>query len=230
MKIGDFICPAVMAALPAAVFFGDLQDLRALAAHPQAVGFGAFAILGGSAEAWGLRLSGRGYPQPGRLILSGLLWGLHGLLASILYLVINAGVFLSQGLDILPGGGYVSNANPFKAILGSFFFTGPFFTSLIICLALSPTILALQRLILAFWDFKSDEGRWPPLGLASLKADWPAFIHYQLTGGLFIRAPLMTVVFMLPTNLWLPAAAWAWGLVAVLEGLSGRKEGREAPK
>ena len=230
MKIGDFICPAVLAALPAMVFWGGLQDLRTLAAaHPQAVGFGIFAVLGGAAEAWGLRLAGRGYPGPARLIMSALLWGLHGLLASVLYWVINAGVFLSQGLDILPGGGYVTNANPFKAFFSSFFFTGPFFTSLIVCLTLNPVLLALQRLVLTFWDFRSDKGRWPSLGLASWKADWPAFIHYQLTGVLLIRVPLMTVVFMLPANLWLVTAAWAWALITVLEGLSGRKERRKAP-
>lgn len=228
MKIGDFICLAVLASLPAAIFGGALQDLRLLAsAHPQAVGFGAFAVWGAIGETWGYRLSGRGYPQLSRVFISALLWGLHGLLASVLYWVINSGVFISQGMNILPGGGYVANAGSFKAFFGSFFFTGPFFTSLLVCLTMSPVILALQRLVIASFDFRLDKGRWPSLALASWKADWPRFIHYQLTGVPLIRVPMMTVVFMLPPNLWLFTAAWAWSLVTILEGLSSGKERRK---
>lgn len=182
--------------------------------------------MGPAGEALGRRLSGRSYPPPAHLALSAILWAGHGLAASLLYWVLNMGVALSQGAGFLPGGGYGAGPGLIRAFFSSFFFTGPLFTSILVCLSLTPILTALSRLALAALDFKLNRGRWPSLALASWKADWPEFIHYNLTSGPLVRIPLMTVVFMLPQGLWLLAAAWCLALAGALEVLGAKKKSR----
>lgn len=213
-----------MLALPAAMAWGGLDTLESLSlSHPGSVACLAFGLLGPTGETLGRRLSGRDYPPPAHLAASALVWALHGLAASLLYWVLNSGVVLAQGVGFLPGGGYGSGPGLLRAFFSSFFFTGPLFTSILVCLGLTPVLTALQRLALAALDFKLDRGRWPGLALASWKADWPAFIQYNLTSGPLVRIPLMTIVFMLPQGLWLLTAAWCLALAGALEGWGNKK-------
>lgn len=223
MKTGDLIFPAILALIPALVVSGGdmiLEDL--VREHRHWAGFLLFALLAPAGEALACRLGRQPYPRPALSLASALLWGLYGLLASVLYWVFNGGVFLAQAVDILPGGGYAQGPNLFKSFFGSFFFAGPFFTSLLVCLTLNPVFLAGHKLLLAALGFKLERGRWPSLGLASWKAQWAVFIKYQLVGTPLTRVPLMTLVFMLPQGWWLIAASLGWALVSALEGLSFR--------
>lgn len=229
MKLGDLVCLILLAVIPAVWASGWEVELGPAGLNQrQLMGFLAFALMGPAGEAFRARLAGRAYPRPVPALASALLWGLHGLAASLLYWVFNGGVIMAQTAGFLPGGGFGAGPGVFRAFFGSFFFTGPLFTAILVSLILNPVLTALQRLALAWLGLWLDTGRRPGLAPASWKADWPGFIRYQLVCGPLIRLPLLTAVFMLPQNMWLPAAAWSGALVTALEGLGGgpKKKGR----
>lgn len=150
------------------------------------------------------------------------MWGLHGLVLALVFWLINGGVMITQAVGILPGGGYGNPASPIKATLTSFFVTGPFFTSLFLNLGFIPVLLALQRLAQAYFLAERPEGRRPSLARTSEAADWADFIRSDLPSSLLFRIPFLTLVFMLPSNLWLVMASLGQVVVAVLSALSRR--------
>ena len=224
MKRADLIWPVLFAAVSFA-FFGPLSFDRTLllaADHRYQAGFLFFSILGVLGEALAARFSRRRWPGIAELAAAFFLWGLFGLAAALVFWVFNGGVIMAQTIGLLPGGGYSASQYAVKAFLGSFFFTGPFFTSIFVNLGFIHCFWALRRLFfsaLTLWSFK---GRCPDLNQAVAAVDWAAFIRQELLAIPLFRVPMMTVVFMLPQELWLLSAAW---LGAVLTGLFGLIEG-----
>lgn len=224
MKWGDLIWLACFAAVGLVLILpGPESMLYELAArHRYLAGFLSFALMGALAEAIGARFSGRDYPGASGLAGLSLMWGLHGLVLALVFWLINGGVMITQAVGILPGGGYGSSASPIKVTLTSFFVTGPFFTSLFLNLGFIPVLLALQRLAQAYFLADRPDGRRPSLARASEAADWADFIRSELPSSILFRLPFLTLVFMMPSNLWLVMASLGQVVVAVLSALSRR--------
>lgn len=228
MKGGDLIWLACFAAAALILIAPGPGDLifRLADDHRYLVGFWSFALMGALAEAIGARFSGRDYPEGRELAGLALMWGLHGLALALLFWLVNGGVILTQAVGILPGGGYGSSSSPIKATLTSFFITGPFFTSLFLNLGFIPVLLATQRLVRAYFRVDWAEGRRPSLTRVSDEADWTDFIRSELPSSILFRTPFLTLVFMLPSSLWLVLASLGLVVVAVLTALS-RRAGKE---
>ncbi len=226
MKLGDLIWLAVFAAASLQLMLPEAHDLlrEAASAHRYLTGLVAFALMGTLGETLAGRFAGRGYPSPSLLAASAAMWGLHGLALAVIFWVFNGGVALAQATGLLPGGGFGSFSSPLRGFFTSFFFTEPFFTSLLVNFGPVPVLLALQRLGMSTLVFRRTKGRWPNLGLASWRADWADFIRYLAVTLPLFRVPLLTLVFMLPPDLWLATAAWLGGVVGGLEGLTRRRK------
>lgn len=227
MRRGDLIWLAAFAACGLMLILPWTGDLtyRLGGDHRYLAGFLSFALMGALAEAIGARFSGRVYPGRRELAALALMWGLHGLALAYLFWLINGGVMVTQTVGMLPGGGYGSRSSPVKAILTSFFTTRPFFTSLFLNLGFIPVLLAVQRLARAYFRLERPEGRRPSLARASAEADWADFIRSELPSSILFRTPFLTLVFMLPSSLWLVLASLGLVVVAILAALARR--GRE---
>lgn len=225
MKLGDLIWLAAFAASALTLILpGPGNLLYQLAGdHRYLVGLFSFALMGALAEAIAARFRGLDYPGGRELAALALLWGLHGLALAFLFWLVEGGVMVTQTVGLLPGGGYGSAASPLKAILTSFFTTRPFFTSLFLNLGFIPVLLAVQRLVRAYFQLSWADGRRPSLAGASEAAGWTDFIRSELPSSILFRLPYLTLVFMLPPNLWLVLASLGLVVVAVLAALSRRK-------
>lgn len=229
MKLGDLVwITAFTAAGLLLILPGPKALLPALASeHRYLIGFAAFALMGALAEAIKERFRCRDYPALKELAVRAGMWGLHGLAAALIFWLINGGVIMTQTVGLLPGGGYGRSSIPFIATLTSFFITGPFFTSLFLNLSFVPVLLALQRLGQAGLAIYLREGRRPQLARISEEVDWPGFIRSELPASFMVRTLFLTLVFMLPADLWLIMASLGLVVFAVLSGLSGREGERK---
>jgi hypothetical protein len=218
VKRGDWLWALIFTAASLSLAWpGGSDQLMALAgAHRYGVGFLAFALLGPLGDTLAGRLSGQDYPRLAALLTSALMWGLLGLAAALLFWVINGGVVMAQTVGWLPGGGFVFSGHPLKKMLTSFFFTEPFFSSLLVNL-IWPEFMAALRLGESCVNLRLAGGRWPGLARSLEAVDWAAFLRVEVATRTLVRVPLLTAVFMLPQDLWLALAAW---LGAALTGLS----------
>jgi hypothetical protein len=117
----------------------------------------------------------------------------------------------------LPGGGYGFSPSPLTSFLTSFFFTGPFFTSLMLNVGPLFFLAALRRLAVSLFRAAAERRG---LGLTR-RPDWAGFIREEVAVKPLFRLPLLTIVFMLPPDLWLVLAAWLGALLTGLLGLAG---------
>ncbi len=219
VRRGDLVWLVMFLAASAALAWPVSEDWlwRMAGRHRYLTGFLAFGLLGPLGEALAERFRRRQYPRPGALAVSALGWGVTGLALALLFWVANGGVVLAQASGLLPGGGYGFSPNPLRAFLTSFFFTGPFFTSLILNAGPLFFLAVLRRLAETARQLAA-EGTWPGPGRICGRADWAGFIREEALIQPLFRLPLLTVVFMLPPELWLVLAAW---LGAILTGLLG---------
>ena len=222
MKLGDLIWLLIFASLSLLMVLPEAHDYVIWASLENRYEFGVvvFALFGMLREALKARFSYRAYPDMAQLAGAAVLWGCYGLACALVFWFVDLGVSFAQAVGILPGGGHGFARHPVKAILTSFFFTGPLFTSLIYSLFFAPVLLGLQKLASGFFSALKKAGR--PVGLrrAAAETDWPEFIVSEAAYPFIFRCLLMIAVFMLPQEYWLYLAAWlevicgGWGALA----------------
>jgi len=199
---------------------GTLDSLGALSlVHRYRVGFLAFAAMGTLGQALAARFAHGRYPAPMILAVSAVMWGLYGMALALLIWLVNGGVIMLQTAGFLPGGGLSMSGNPLAGILGSMYFTEPFFTSVFLNLGVVHPLLAVMRLGRKAAEMRQAEGRCPGLDRTARAVDWAVFIRREVHAVPLFRIPALTIVFMLPQELWLPAAALATAILAALEEL-----------
>lgn len=203
----------------------------ATAGHPYLAGGFIFLVCGLLGETLKARTA-KGLISPAGLFLLSFMWWLSGALSALLFPLINLGVNWSQALGLIPGGGYNLSGHPLSAMLSSFFFTTPFFTSLILNFLAIPLCVA-RRVILAAAAF-TPHYFWPraeaSLNRAVKVINWAAFIKSEAWHSIIIRIPLMTLVIMMPEKYWLYLSGWLLIILIMIEdigkrSLSGKREG-----
>jgi hypothetical protein len=219
VKRGDWLCILLFLAVGAALAWPASRDaLRLLSeSHRSWAGFLAFGLCGPLGEALAGRFRWKRYPGPGALAALVPGWGLTGLALAKLFWIQNGGVSLAQASGLLPGGGYGVSPSPLTSFLTSFFFTGPFFTSLMLNAGPLFFLAALRRLAVSALR-------------VSRRPDWAGFIREEAVVKPLLRLPLLTIVFMLPPDLWLLLAAWLGALLTGLLGLAGAGGGEGRSK
>lgn len=221
MKRGDLIFLACFAAAGLALAWPDSRDqLRELSMTGRyRFGFLSFAVMGTVGQSLAARFSDGRYPAPSALAASVLMWGLYGTAMALLIWLVNGGVVMLQTTGLLPGGGLSYHSNIFVAIASSMYFTQPLFTSVFLNFGAVHPLTAVLRLSLTAAEMRRAEGRCPGLARAASAVDWADFIRREIHAIPMFRIPALTVVFMLPQDMWLMTAALATGLLTVLEGL-----------
>lgn len=211
----DRLVTTIFLALLAAILVGlATPELRGAfeawsASSPFAAGFLQLALLGTMGELLGGRLiNGRWRLRGIRLHQRALVWGVYGLLFTLVFPLFSAGVdgLLADGL--LPGAGHTLAVAFWKSFFLNTIFSFPAMTAQ----KMASTMIDRGRLFT----------RWPLVEVFT-SLDWP--VMFRVVGGacLWFWIPANTLSFLLPPTFRVPSAALLGLALGLILGLAGRK-------
>jgi len=189
MKKGDYLW---VSALLVWIIILVLPAFRELfmaftAAHPYIAGFIKFAILATMGDLLGTRFVKGNYVIPKGLFYRALVWGIIGMMISLLFTVFMSGAGTAQEKGLLPFVGI----NLAQA----------FFGSAIMNLTFGPMMMVFHRFLDLYIDAKY--AKIEKITLSSLvdKLDWHSLVEFSWTKTcIFFWIPAHTIVFMLPSQ------------------------------
>lgn len=190
MKKGDFIWAAallvwvIILVVPAsrAVF------ITATDAHPYAGGFVKFAILASMGDLLGIRVLKGKWITPKGLIYKALIWGIIGLMVTLVFTVFMGGAAAAQA----------SGKLPFKGSA----LAQAFFGSAIMNVTFGPMMMAFHRFTDMYIDTKYEKkGSSVTIKELIAKNDWNSLVEFSwLKTCPFFWIPAHTIVFLLPSQ------------------------------
>jgi hypothetical protein len=157
-------------------------------AHPYAGGFVKFAILASMGDMLGIRAIRGQWIKPKGLIFKAFIWGVIGLMVTLVFTVFMGGAAAAQASGKLPFNGSV--------------LAQAFFGSTIMNATFGPMMMAFHR----FTDMYIDEKVDKKVGSVTLKEliaknDWNSLVEFSwLKTCPFFWIPAHTVVFLLPSQ------------------------------
>ncbi len=188
MKKGDIIWVALLIA----VLFFMLSPLtnqtfeQATLQYPYLLGFVKFAILATMGELLALRIVKGDYVMPPGFVWRVLIWGIIGILITLMFKVFAGGVLFALDKGYLP----------FKGSSLAF----AFFTSLLMNSFFAPTFMALHKHTDTYLDLRHTNKN---VQLADVVAaiDWQNFISFVVLKTIpFFWIPAHTITFLLPAQ------------------------------
>lgn len=190
MKKGDFVW---IAALLVWVIILVVPSSRALFisvtdAHPYAGGFIKFAILASMGDMLGIRVIEGEWTAPKGLMYKALVWGIIGLMVTLVFTVFMGGVAAAQASGKLPFNG---------SILAQ-----AFFGSSIMNVTFGPMMMVFHRFTDMYIDSKCDNKE-AKVTMRELieKNDWNSLVEFSwLKTCPFFWIPAHTIVFLLPSH------------------------------
>ena len=189
MKKGDFVW---IAALLVWVLILVVPSSRALFisvtdAHPYAGGFIKFAILASMGDMLGIRVIKGEWIAPKGLMYKALVWGIIGLMVTLVFTVFMGGAAAAQASGKLPFNG---------SILAQ-----AFFGSSIMNVTFGPMMMVFHRFTDMYIDSKCDNKE-AKVTMRELieKNDWNSLVEFSwLKTCPFFWIPAHTIVFLLPS-------------------------------
>jgi len=155
-------------------------------AHPYIGGFIKFAILASMGDLLGIRLQKGDYVIPKGFIYRAVIWGIIGMMVSLVFTVYMAGAEAAQKAELLPFAG-VSLAQAF-------------FGSTIMNLTFGPMMMAFHKFTDLYVDALYEKHSKITLSSLVDKVDWHSLVEFSWTKTcIFFWIPAHTIVFMLPS-------------------------------
>lgn len=188
MKKGDFIWLALLMA----VLFFMLSPLtnqmfeQATLQFPYLMGFVKFAILATMGELLALRIVKGEYVKPAGFVWRVIIWGIIGMLITLMFKVFAGGVLYALDKGFLP----------FKGSPIAF----AFFTSLLMNAFFAPTFMALHKHTDTYLDLRHNS---KDVSLRDVVAaiDWQNFVSFVVLKTIpFFWIPAHTITFLLPAQ------------------------------
>ncbi len=213
MKKGDFLWGLALAAFAGLIISPLTHDsfMNFTGAHPYIGGFIKFSILATLGELLAIRLSKGDYQKPHGLIARFILWGLIGILITLMFQIFSNGVLAAMDQGFLPGKG------------SAFLFA--LFTSSIMNLTFAPTFMAFHRYTDTVLDLNGMNKKMPSAGQVLDAIDWKGFVSFVVFKTCpFFWIPAHTINFMLqPQYRVLVAAGLSLVLGVILALAKGKK-------
>lgn len=187
MKKGDYIWGAALLSWVLVLVIPQTREafMSFTGAHPYIGGFIKFIILATMGDLLGIRLIKGDYVIPGGIILKALVWGLIGMMSTLMFTLYMGGANAAQNAGLLPFAGVgIAQA---------------FFGSAAMNLTFGPMMMFFHR-IMDLWIDSSYEktGNVSMSGLVD-KIDWHSLVEFSWAKTcLFFWIPAHTIVFMLP--------------------------------
>lgn len=190
MKKGDFLWTA---ALLAWIIILVIPDSRAAFititdAHPYAGGFVKFAILASMGDLLGIRVMKRRWDIPKGLLYKALIWGIIGMMVTLMFSLYMGGTAAAQAAGRLPFKG---------SILAQ-----AFFGSAIMNVTFGPMMMVFHRFADLYVDTKYEKkGGKVTMKELIAKNDWNSLVEFSwLKTCPFFWIPAHTIVFLLPSQ------------------------------
>jgi hypothetical protein len=161
--------------------------ISATANHPYITGFLKFAVLSTMGEYLSVRISSKKWMKIPGIVYKTLIWGVIGLLVTLMFTLFNTGVMGAVKNGLLPGG-----SGLVKTILIAFY------TSAIMNLTFGPAFMAAHRIFNTKIE-KSAAGIKTTMPQVIDSIDWSGFIEFIVCKTIpFFWIPAHTIAFLLP--------------------------------
>lgn len=214
MKKGDFLWGFLLCLWAAVLVVPTLRDgfIAVTDAHPYAGGFIKFAILATMGDLLGARVLKGEWIIPKGVIYRALIWGVIGLMVTLVFTVYMGGAAAAQTAGKLPFKG---------SKLGV-----AFFGSTIMNLTFGPMMMAFHRFTDIYIDTKYEKngGRVTINELVD-KNDWYSLVGFSwLKTCPFFWIPAHTIVFLLPEEYRVIASAFLSIALGLLMAISKKKK------
>ncbi len=212
MKKGDFIWGLMLAAF---VAFIALPKTHAIfvglnAVHPYLIGFIKFGILATMGEVLAIRISTKEWNIPYGITARAIIWGLIGMLITLIFQIFSGGVTASMAKGYLPGG---ESKILFAFYVGS-----------IMNLTFAPTFMAAHRFSDTYIDMKGEGIQNITVTQIVNRIDWNTFVSFVVMKTIpFFWIPAHTLTFLLPGEYRVLVAAFLSIALGILLALGKRK-------
>jgi len=192
--------------------------LSATKAHPYLMGFIKFAILATMGELLAIRIASGGWNAPKGLHWKSLIWGLIGMLVTLIFQIFAGGISASMAGGYLPGG---DNAFLFAFFVGS-----------IMNLTFAPTFMAAHRFTDTWLDLYYEGKKNIKVLDVTKRIDWNSFVSFVVMKTIpFFWIPAHTITFMLAPEYRVVAAAFlsiALGVILSFAKKNGNQQKERA--
>ncbi|MBP2654864.1 MAG: conserved rane protein of unknown function [Firmicutes bacterium] len=216
MKQGDFIWAIVLCVISALLIVPVTHEvfIQMTAAHPYIMAFIKFLILATMGELLAIRIVSGAWKKPAGMIYKSFIWGIIGMLVALMFQVFSNGVAGAAKAGMLfVGEGFLS------------LLLGAFYTSAFMNLTFGPMFSAAHRVSDTYIDMRETDKAAPALAEVLVHIDWQAFINFiVLKIQPFFWIPAHTIVFMLPPEYRVLAAAYLSIALGVLLSYARRRQ------
>jgi hypothetical protein len=193
MRSGDFLWLAGLGAVALLLVVPESRrEFVALStAYPYMMGYAKFAVLATMGELLAVRIAAGQWRRPTGLALRAAVWGVLGMVITLMFQVFSAGVAAAVAKGMLPGG-YSQTAA----------FVTAFLISAVMNLAFAPTFMGLHRITDTYIDLA--DGQFGKLARVELRTvmsriDWHGFVSFVVLRTIpLFWIPAHTVTFLLP--------------------------------
>ena len=206
MKKGDLIWGLILLAFPSFIILPGTHQIFMdfTSTHPYIGGFIKFSILATLGEMLAGRIIHGDYKKPHGFWERFIVWGLIGMLITLMFQIFSSGVSSAMEKGLLPGEG------------SRFLFA--IYTSTIMNMTFGPTFMAFHRYTDTLLDLRGENKKMPSSSEVLTAIDWKGFVSFVVfkTIPLF-WLPAHTITFMLdPQYRVLLAAALSLALGVIL--------------
>lgn len=215
MKKGDLIWGVIFVGVLSLFIIPITQNLILDLSdnHPYISGFLKFALLATLGDLLGSRIATGDYIFASLFYMRVLVWGVIGLMVTLVFPTYMGGAAFSQEIGVLP----------FQGVN----YAQAFFGSAIMNLTFAPVMNTFHRLCDLYLNKKGANKK------TSLKAlideiDWPQFIIFNwIKVGILFWIPVHTVIFLLPENVQVSVAAFTSIFLGVILSFAAKKENKK---
>lgn len=158
--------------------------LAATKAHPYLMGFMKFGILATMGELLAIRIASGSWSLPKGLLWRGIIWGLIGMLITLIFQIFAGGVTFAMQNGFLPGGE------------STFLFA--FFVATIMNLTFAPTFMAAHRFTDTWLDLHYEGKHGIKVVDVISRIDWNGFVSFVVIKTIpLFWIPAHTITFLL---------------------------------
>ena len=183
-------------------------------AHPYLMGFVKFGILATMGELLALRITLGKWAAPKGLQWRSLIWGLIGMLVTLIFQIFAGGITAAMAGGFLPGGD-----NPYLFA---------FFVGSIMNLTFAPTFLAAHRYTDTWLDMRYEGKKNIKVTDVTNRIDWNGFVSFVVMKTIpFFWIPAHTVTFMLAPEFRVVVAAFLSIALGLILSFAKKKGGKK---